>query len=151
MAQITPTNSKKLQVLTESPQIHRSKNDFAQSFRVVYIVSRVFGLMPFTVAYNVNGEIEKPTVTKLDAVWFLISICVYSVGIYSLSQLIFPRGENIYASPLVVLSDNISVMLGLILGLTCAIFDLYNRVKLINIVKHFIAFDKKVIKIADFS
>lgn len=151
MSQNPTTNSKKFQVITEPPQIHPRKNEFVQSFRVIYIVSRVFGLMPFTIAYNMNGEIEKPTVTKIDAIWFLISICVYSFGIYTLSQLIFPRGLDIYISPLVVLSDNMSVMLGLILGLTCTIFDMFNRSKLIDIVKRFIAFDKKVMKILKFS
>lgn len=150
MSQIPPTSSKKFQAITEPPRNHCRKNEFAQNFRVIYIVSRVLGLMPFTVAYNMNGEIEKPTVTKLDVLWFLTSICVYSLGIYKLSQLIFPRGEDIYTSPLVVLSDNMSVMLGLILGLTCSIFDMCNRHKLISIVKQFVDFDKKV-QIVDFS
>lgn len=147
MAQLSFTN--KFQVITKPPQNHRHKLDFAHNFRPIYIVSRVFGLMPFSFMYKINGDIEKSTITKLDILWFLISMCTYSFGTYTLSQLIFPRGPSIYASQtshLVVLSDNIMIMLGLILGFFAVVFDMYNRSKFVEIVKKFIIFDKKVSK-----
>lgn len=148
MSQLSIKN--KCQAFPELPQTHRSKYDFAYNFRPIYIVSRVFGLMPFSFTYQANGEIDKPTVTKLDGFWFSISMCTYSFGIYTLSQLIFPR-SNIYISPLVIFSDNMTVILGLILGFFAVGFDMYNRTKLVGIVKRIIAFDKKVWKFWIFS
>lgn len=150
MSQVPPPNSRKFQIITAPPRIHRRKNDFARSFRIVYIVSRVFGLMPFTVAYNMNGEIEKPTFTKPDVLWFLISICVYSFGIFTQLQFMFPSDLEHYTSPLVVLSDSVIIMLGLILAFLAIFSDMCHRSKLVDIAKRFITFDKKVIKICKY-
>lgn len=99
---------------------------------------------------NMNGDVEKPIVTKLDVLWFLISKCVYSLGIYMQSQLMPPRDLKIHSSPLVVFGDNMLIMLGLILTFFAISSDMYHRTKLINIVKQFTTFDKKVIEITIF-
>lgn len=148
MSQLLSTN--KFQVITEPPQNLRHKYDFIQNFRPIYIVSRVFGMMPFSIVYQANGDIESSTITKFDILWLSISICIYSFGIYTQAQFIFPRGSDIYTSHLVVLSDNITVMLGLILGLFAICFDMYNRSKFVEVVKKFSNFDKKVIEICTF-
>lgn len=146
MSEISFAN--KIQVITEPPEIRgRHRNDFTRSFRLIHIVSRIFGLMPFSIVCQANGDIDRPTVTKIDILWFLISMFVYSFGIFTLSQLIFPRGSNIYASHLVVLSDNITIALGLVLGFFAIVFDMNNRSKLVGIVKKISLFDKKVFEI----
>lgn len=149
MSEISFTN--KIQVIAESPEVRgHHRNDFVSSFRLIHIVSRIFGLMPFSIVCQANGDIDRPTVTKFDILWFLISMCVYSFGIFTLSQLIFPRGSNIYASYLVVLSDNITITLGLVLGFFAIVFDMNNRSKLVGIVKKISIFDKKVFEISNF-
>lgn len=136
--------TKKCQALTEPPKVLHHKRDFAHNFHLIYIVSRVFGLMPFNITYQANGNIDKPTITKFDGLWFSISICANLFGIYTLTQLIFPRGSDIYTSHLVILGDNLAVILGLFLGFFAVASDMNNRSKLVDIVNKIIAFDKKV-------
>lgn len=126
-----------------SQKIHKKIN-FVHSFRPIYIVSRAFGLMPFSMAYQSNGAIQKPTVCMLDILWFLFSIGVNGFGIYTLSASIIRKPLSKEPAHLVVLSIYLIVILGLFLGLFTIIFDMCNRSKLVDIVKNFIIFDNKV-------
>lgn len=53
------------------------KLTFAHSFKPVHILCRIFGFMPFTIAYNANGAIQTARIRKIDFMWFLISIGIY--------------------------------------------------------------------------
>lgn len=53
-----------------------------------------------------------------------------------------PDGAN--ESPLLVLGDYFLLILGLIYGAVIIVFDMYNRLKLVDIMKKFTAFDAEV-------
>lgn len=58
-------------------QIHSKKLTFAHSFKPVHTLCRIFGFMPFTIAYDTNGAIQKARLGVMDFIWFLISIGIY--------------------------------------------------------------------------
>lgn len=57
--------------------ISSKKLSFAHSFKPVYILCRIFGFMPFSIAYDSNGEIQTARIRVVDLIWFIISIGVY--------------------------------------------------------------------------
>lgn len=58
------------------------KDSFAYCFRPVYIVSRIFGLMPFSITFGSNGEIRKSNVSKFDVFWFVVWLCLLLFGVF---------------------------------------------------------------------
>lgn len=57
------------------------KDTFAYCFRPIHIVSRAFGLMPFSITFDSNGEIQKSNVSKFDVLWFVVWLCLLLFGI----------------------------------------------------------------------
>lgn len=58
------------------------KIDFAYNFRPNYYISRVFGLMPFTIAYDLNGDIQGAKFTKFDRLYdFLRTHRIFDLNI----------------------------------------------------------------------
>lgn len=52
------------------------KRDFVYTLRPIYIFSRIFGAMPFSLVHNSIGEIQKARVNIFDFLWFMVSIAV---------------------------------------------------------------------------
>lgn len=149
MDQFSSTNRLQ-QITTKSNRTTDQNIDFSYNFRLIHFTSRVFGLMPFSIVQQANGYIEKPIVTIFDFLWFSISIFVYLFGIYSLAYSRLLQDASKYSSKLGTFSDNMIVMLGLILCLFAVLIDFYNRSKLVHIMREFINFDKKVEKFTNF-
>lgn len=58
------------------------KDTFAHGFRPIYIISRAFGLMPFSITFQSNGDVQKSNVSKFDVLWFAIWLCLFLFGIW---------------------------------------------------------------------
>lgn len=119
--------------------------NFAHCFRPIYFISRVFGLMPFSIVYYPNGDIHKPKVTIYDVLWLVFSLVAYGYGISVM--LSYMNGDKeTFASDSRILNGGyaMSYSLGLVLGSLSVILDMSNRFSLIDIVKKFDIFDKEV-------
>lgn len=123
--------------------IFSKKYNFAYSVRPIYYFARVFGLFPFTIEHDSYGDIKEARVKIIDFLWFLFAICIYLfLGFYCFKNLEFPKDPN--ESYVLILGDYTLLILGLVSGAAMIISDMYNRNKIINILKDFTIFDKKV-------
>lgn len=118
-------------------RIHVEKLNFAYSFRPVYYFLQLFGLWSFSIISDSNGEIKMCKVTKFDGLWFIISLCT------SMFMAFLVKNYAI-ATPMYVF--------GIIFGMLCCIYssteiivNMWNRYKLITILKKLTIFDKEVI------
>lgn len=120
----------------------KSELNFAYSFRPIYYFSRVFGLMPFSVKYDSNGQPQMPRVGILDSLWFVTTICVYlSMAYISYQQMTLPQDPN--APKVLVFSEYLLQILGLVYGALIIGMDLCNRFKLVDVLKQLTTFDKE--------
>lgn len=116
--------------------------NFAYGFRPIYYFSRVCGLMPFSITYDSNGEIQKARVRVFDGLWFVISMCLYLLALHISFQ--ETRKYYMMEPNFLILGDFIPRGMKLFFGCTKIALDMYNRAKLIGILKSFTEFDNEV-------
>lgn len=123
-----------------------SKRDFSTklcdivfSYQPIYYFSRIFGLLPFSLAYDANGEIRAPRISKFDAVWFAVSIAIYLV-FAAVIPLDVPKGPP---APILILGNELLLMFGLIYGAIMIVENMCSRFKFIRILKTFSVFDRE--------
>lgn len=127
------------------------KLNFAYTFRPIYLVSRVFGLMPFSIVYYPNGDIHKPRISKFDGVWSVLSLSIYVYGIFSTLSYTNEYSANLrFQSKILNICYTLTIGLGLGFCISSIILDMGNRFKLIGIIKKFDIFDKEASKIEFF-
>ena len=113
------------------------------NLRPIYIVSRIFGQMPFSIAYHSNGEIDRPVVKLLDAVWFMISMSVF---VFLLVHFFTFAKANInpnVMSEITLVGIYFTNEISNTLGLLAIILDMCFRFKLVDMFKRIAIFDKK--------
>lgn len=108
------------------------------SFQPVYYFSRFSGLLPFTIAYDSNGSMEKARVYLFDIFWCLISICLYLAG------LVYAYEDVKNAHKHTSIMYFIVHVPCLLCGPVCIALDMLNRKRLVNILDNFIIFDREV-------
>lgn len=111
------------------------------SYQPIYYVSRIFGLLPFSLTYESSGEIKMPKITKFDGIWFVISIAIY---------LVFPKvillSIDIQTSPsvpILILGHKLLLIVGLIYAAIIICENMCSRFKFVKILKIFTAFDNE--------
>lgn len=120
--------------------------NFVDAVRPVYCISRVFGLMPFSIVSEPLRGILKPKIQLFDGVWFLLSIFIYiSMAIITYGSLRLPQDTN-RSSFVLALGDSMLLIVGLIYSALIIMFDMHNRSRLVEILNKFTAFDKEVPK-----
>lgn len=145
MAQQPQITTKNRLQINKSQHVPVQKMNFAYSFRPIYLVSRVFGLMPFSIVYYPNGGVHKPKITKYDGFWLVLSLSIYIYGIFSTTSYINDYSASLrFNSKILNIGYTLSIGLGLILCILSMILDFGNRFKLIDIIKKFDIFDKEV-------
>lgn len=120
------------------------KPNCSHSFRPTYLVSRAFGLMPFSIVYHSNGDIDRPKISIFDGLWFALSLCFYLCGIYMTAKVTIFNQIKSRMSLVSTVGYTICCELGLILGYISIIVNMANRSKLIDIIKKFTIFDQEV-------
>lgn len=139
-----PSNNNRHKIVQERWRSHAKRNKITHSFCPVYYFSRIFGLMPFTVAHGTNESIRKPEVRLVDGVWFGVSICFYiALAILILKSVKLPDSAH-KPSYILMLGDYLQLIVGLIYASLIIIFDMCNRCKLVGILNKFIIFDHEV-------
>lgn len=117
--------------------------DYAYNITPIHICSRIFGLVPFKIVRASNGEIEGARVNKFDVVWFVVSMCLYLFLAYAYIETngFQPNPDDSY---ILTLGDNLLIAAGLVYATLIIAMDMYNRQKIVEILKQFISFDRRV-------
>lgn len=132
------------QLQTPFENVHKPQVNFRHSFRPVYIVSRIFGQMPFTIAYNANGEIQRAIVNKLDGVWFACSLSVFIYMIFSAYEFFFMGPNSIHEIEVSFVGMFSIISISMIIGALGLILDFCNRSTFVDILKKTAIFDETV-------
>lgn len=126
-------------------KVRLRKDNFAYSFRPIYFFSRAFGLMPFSITYDANGEIQEPRISRLDGLGFVIGICIQLISTYSHIRNMKTSKDPNNASSFLMLCDYLLYVAVMAYGILLRGMNMYNRFKLVNILKEFTMFDKEVV------
>lgn len=121
-------------------------NSLHSYYRPIYVVSRIFGQLPFSFQFESNGNIHRPVIKMLDALWFLLSmsalICFmyFSFEYFNYGQ----KSADLFGIRTSFVGTNLIAGTGLILGLLTIVLDMCNRFKLVDIFKKIYSFDQRV-------
>lgn len=134
--------------MVQSTSKNRSKvfvkePDFESSFRPFYYFSRILGTMPFSITYDSHGQLKGPKVRVHDAVWVTISIC--AILFVLLNNLNKHKYSIESGYPLILnLSFILERMMMQMGRIFMMVMDLFNRRKIVDILKMFQTFDREV-------
>lgn len=137
-----PNGVNRLQIVAKENRVE--KRNFGYSFLPIYYFSRVFGLMPYSIVYNARGEIQKSQVRMIDGLWFIISICIYVLVAFTNYLNVKLPEEMTTVSVALYFGHYMLLIEGLLVSAITIGLDMYNRHKLVVILKSFISFDKEV-------
>lgn len=119
------------------------KCDFFYTLQPIYLFSRVFGSMPFSLNRNLKGEIQGARISVFDFSWFAISMSFYLSMLYIyLQDVQLPRDSN--ESYILILGDKIRQIVGLIVAVFIICMDMLNRYRIVEIFHKFMSFDVEV-------
>lgn len=123
----------------------RPKN-FYYSIRPMVILSRCFGLHPFSFVTNVYGEVHRTKIKFLDSIWFIVVIVMYSSFALLISTHINLASEykTVYV---LMLGEQLLIVCGLVMCVVSVIMDMVNRNRILRNAQRFQAFDMEVWKI----
>lgn len=140
-------SAKRLKIISNLPDFMETKNqtislNFYHVVQPIYYASRIFGFLPFSFKFNAKSEVSGCKVKIVDYIWFLFSLCNYISWAYlcwfSLSV------PNIEHSYVLFVGNHVVVVFGLVCGVFDAIFDIFNRNRLTDIIMKINTFDKEV-------
>lgn len=117
--------------------------NFVHSFKPIYILSRIFGFMPFTIAYNSDGGIQRARITVIDFIWFTISIGVYIFSTLNFIAFIM-RTQVPHSYITLAYATRSIIIMRKLFYIVCIAADMCNRFKLVEILKKIGHFDEKV-------
>lgn len=129
-------------IATMAQEITNSKRlTFAHSFKPIYIWSRLFGFMPFTIVFDSDGAIRTAQMRVIDILWLIVSIGIY---LLSASHFIIYTGRKPVISATLTQGARSIVVFRKLFNCLCIGIDMCNRVKLVDILKKINTFDEKV-------
>lgn len=120
------------------------KLNFEHCIRPIYYISRACGLLPFSITRNSNREIQTPRINVFDFLFFTLSIIWYLFLTYNSFHGI-QYWPSLNRSQVLTVSNYSLLILGLIFGVLTITMDMFNRTRLVAILKKFITFDQNVI------
>lgn len=124
----------------------RLKETMCTGFQPIFRICRVFGLLPFSIVRNLNGEIQSCKVRKVDCVWFVISICVcLALVTFNYHMLCLNVNQHQRNATIVLIMGHYLLQLfTVICSALFFIINMYNRQKFVDILRNFEHFDKEV-------
>lgn len=123
------------------------KLNFPCNFKVNYHFLRAFGLWPFSLIRDSNGEFQKPKITKIDLLWSLVSILSYisaSIGFYMNAKALEMKTTDLKIESIMINVDYMRIVFSLIFVAISIAVDMFNRFKLVNVLNNFVRFDESV-------
>lgn len=129
---------------TQTKNVWSNERNFSYIFRPIYYCSRGFGLMPFSIVHDSNGDVEKSKVRAIDGLLFAVFIILrVFMTIPSVNKLNSPSSDVPY---FLVLGGYTLLTLIFTCGALMTVMNMYNRHKIVNILKMFSTIDKEVNK-----
>lgn len=119
------------------------KLNFEYCIRPIYYISRVSGLLPFSIARNSSGDIHAPQIKTFDFIFFIISIFWYLFLTFT-SYRDIQHWPSLNKSHVLTVSNYSLLIVSLIFGALTITMDCWNRTRLVDIIKEFISFDQNV-------
>lgn len=121
--------------------------DFPSSFKPNYYFLRALGLWPFSFVRDSDGKIQEPKITKLDLLWFIVSILLYILAsIFNSENNQTKDREYMHVKILRIITYGVYLRLTLSLLFVALIIgiDMCNRFKLVKVLKTIVDFDDLV-------
>lgn len=125
--------------------VQKNPQNFYDCVYLVYIFSRIFGLLPFSICYDANRHIESVRVGIFDALCFIGAISLNLMLVYFTISLL--NNSNPVQSAILVTGGRMILVIGLVNASLSITLDLLNRKRLLKISKDFFTFDTEVIQI----
>lgn len=125
---------------------HHSKViNFMDIFRPVYYFLRFCGQMSFSIVRNSSSEVlHQPQINKRDALWFLISMCLYSIVTWRTFGKLTSKLDESKIVCVLFTGNSMLHFMTMMFGIAKLTMDMYNRHKLVNILNKFTQFDQEV-------
>lgn len=124
----------------------KSKGDHNNIFKLiypVYILSRIFGLLPFSMGLNSRKTCIWLRVNVIDFIWFVTSIVIYAGFTGYLFTM--PLSASLpYDSYIMKIGGILILISGYLMAIISIIADMINRKKILKILRLFHDFDCKV-------
>lgn len=123
--------------------------NFIHVFWPIYCFARICGQMPFSIVHEPHVGIRNSTsrISKIDALWFFIAICIYSTLTFSVCVYLVRVFSYYGINPtLYVLASGVGLLCltNFICGILILIMDMCNRHKIVSILKKITIFDREV-------
>lgn len=138
-------SSTKIQLKYDFENVHKKIINFTDIFRPIYYFARFCGQLPFTIVRSPTDEFHRSQVTRLDAIWFVLSISLYAAVSFRTAQILtFEINANETEHVLFVGNAALHIIT-MSFGILKVALDLFNRHKLVDILNKFTKFDHEVI------
>lgn len=118
------------------------RTNFYDCLKSVNVMSKVLGLMPFTIHFHQNGRIDRTSTGVFDVIWFFCSITINTLLAYFVQN--SSRSTANSESTVAHLSDRIVWFSELLMTLSSIILAMCNRRRYSRILQDFIDFDREV-------
>lgn len=120
------------------------KFNFPYTFRPIYYICRVFGLMPFKITYHSNGTIHGFKIGTFEILWCIISMS-FNLILAFVSVKNSPNIEALKTMSIILVGgDFILQVFSLIFDAMVIGMDMCNCSKLVRIIKKINTFDEEV-------
>lgn len=120
------------------------KTDFFYEIWPIYYSSRTIGLWPFSLISSSNGTMQRTQIRACDALWLLISMCLFIGAIHnSVHLMLFFLPDQKYGAITTIGYHSFEIM-ALTFGMLAIAYDLINRKQLIEILQKISKFDSRV-------
>lgn len=120
------------------------KVDFAYSFRPIYYISRVYGLMPFTLTYNSDNSVRGLEVKSFDILWFIVSIIINLMYAFMISKDRLYLQDPKKISNILIGGDYFLEVISIIYNIILIGMSICIRTKFVDVIKKINTFDEKV-------
>lgn len=115
-----------------------NSNNFIDVFRPMYILTRCYGLFP----YSINWKLNEPFVSKIDFFIFALHILLYAG--YTVLNLYCDTNKSAKLPEVLRVGNRINLICGISSGVAAITMDLLNREKIRKIFQKFENFDRVV-------
>lgn len=114
--------------------------NFGSVFHPLYYLSRIWGLVPFSIVTKSNGDVQNPKIHLRDVLFFAISFKIRLLFSFISHKRYMELGKANTLDLCVYLFEEFSFLYGILI----AIMNVCNRFKLMDMLKMYNHFDKEV-------
>lgn len=108
----------------------------------VYLSSRIFGFLPCSVLYNRKNGATKVIVTFVDAIWFIVSLALYTSAM--IFNVIYNYHGVLTESVIIIIGGRLLLLTGNLNAIFSILMDMYHRHEIWKIIRHCHEFDHEV-------